>query len=130
MKILIQFRAPIRFVRREHRVQQLAATLRFAAVFDLHAFAVVRENEEKVCAGPGTLAAPQRFEQAGSQCEQAEPLKENANAANGPTRRRAAIGPGQSEQRHGQKRGERPQPFAPGNDQRRDQHHSLFPNCS
>ena len=130
MKILIQFRAPIRFVRREHRVQQLAATPRFIAVLDLHAFAVVRENEEQVCAGPGALPAPQRFEQAGRKREQAEPLKENTNAADGPARRRAAIGPGQSKQRHGQKHGERPQPFAPGNDQSRYQHHSLFPNCS
>jgi hypothetical protein len=83
----------------------LAPALRLAAIFDLHALAVVGQDDEIIRPWPRALPAPERLQQTGSQRQKAEQFEEHAPKADSGVDLGALISPEEQPQSNDQQSG-------------------------
>ena len=107
LEVLIERGLPELFVAGEHGLENFTARTARAAILDLHALAVVGEHGEVIRAGPGTFPAPERFQQAEREGEDADELEEKTEGTKAAAAGRIPIGPRQQQEDDGGEDGSR-----------------------
>ena len=98
--------------------ESFATGLGFVPVLDLHALAVVDENQENVLAGTCAVSGPERFEQAEDERENAEGLEGARKEFMTQERRRGStVGPYRSRERDQKERESGNDPVSAGKQQ-------------